>query len=109
MWRSPLDDDDLLCNTFRKCRWGLKHNWVTYYFPSLSFISSELATGTTFFQQPLKRSFKTGVSRRESGESLSQQKARRNWAMSIGLQRWRFPMSATTPRSMASFLDEQSR
>ena len=77
---------------------------ATYYFSNLSFSFREFATGTTLPQQLLKRSSETCASHRASDESAVQQKARRNWTMAMGLQRWAPSMSTATPGSVTSFL-----
>ena len=77
---------------------------ATYYFSNLSFSSREFATGTTLLQQFLKRSSETCASLRASDELPVQQKAKRNWTMFMGLQRWAPSMSTVTPGPMTSFL-----
>ena len=87
----------------------LRDAWATYYFPSFSLISAELATGTTSLQQSPNSSCRACVSQRAFGELSSQQKARRNRTMSVGSQHWGSPMSTETPCSIASFLGEWDR
>ena len=75
----------------------------------VSLISTELATWSTSLKQSSKRSFKGCVPRRASGELASQQKARRNRTISVGLQHWALPISTETPRSTLSFLGKLNR